>query len=191
MKILQALVLGTFFVIVGALVTLFALGLRPGANSMRSTITVARPPAAVWRWVTEPARLARWVSWLAEVKQDTVTVQGVGSRQTWVLAEPGMRDRVRMTATVAEQDAPHLRRVHVRTPGMFDGDYTYTLTPVDGGTRLEQSVRFHYDVWIARLMEPLVTPQARRTLAGDQATLKRLAETEPEPAGPAGGRRLQ
>ena len=53
MKILQALVLGTFFVIVGALVTLFALGLRPGANSMRSTITVARPPAVVWRWVTK------------------------------------------------------------------------------------------------------------------------------------------
>jgi carbon monoxide dehydrogenase subunit G len=177
-KLLQGVVLGTFLAIVGAILALFALGLRPGANTLRSEVTISRPPGVVWRWVTEPGRLQRWVSWVSEAKQDSLTPDDVGSRQTWLLDDPNLRERIRVVGTVTEQDAPRLRRVHVRTPGMFTGEYTYALEAVAGGTHLTQSARFRYDVWIARLMEPLVTPQARRKLAGDQLRLKQLAESE-------------
>ena len=179
MKLLQGLVLGTFFLIVGGIVALFALGLRPGAGTLVSDITIARPPAIVWRWLTEPVRIARWTSWVADVKQDSLAPGAAGSRQSWQLVDPNLHDRVPITGTVTEQDAPRMLRMQVRTPGLFESVRTWTLEPVAGGTHLSQTERVHYDVWAARFMEPLVTPQAQRRMAGDQARLKQLAESAP------------
>jgi carbon monoxide dehydrogenase subunit G len=172
-------VLGTALLILGGFAALVCLGFRPGASTAASEIVIARPPDVVWAWLTEPARLTRWVGWLTAVKQDSTSADGVGSRQSWTLHDPSAGQDVVVFSTVTEQDAPRLRRVHVRTPGMFSGDFTYTLEAVEGGTRLQQSAHYRYDVWFARLMEPLVTPQARRKAREDQARLKQLAEAEP------------
>jgi uncharacterized protein YndB with AHSA1/START domain len=178
-RLFKTVVLGTAIMILGGFAALVCLGFRPGASSTSSTIEIARPPEVVWAWLTEPARLTRWVGWLTSVKQDSTSADGIGGRQSWTLHDPNMAQDVVVIGTVTEQDAPRLRRVHVRTPGMFSGDYAYTLTPVAGGTRLQQSAHFRYDMWFARLMEPLVTPQASRKAREDQARLKQLAEAEP------------
>jgi hypothetical protein len=56
----------------------------------------------------------------------------------------------------------------------------YTLTDLGNGrTRFSTDARYRNDMALARLMEPLITPSARKKFTGDLARLKTLAEAAP------------
>lgn len=169
---------GLVGLVVLAVLVLFLVGRRPHAGDTLSVIEIARPPEVVWTWITEPERVKQWVSWLAEVRQDTPGVDGVGARETWFMDDPNMKKRLEIPAVVTAYDPPRSVSIHIDAPKLFQGDATYTLTPTPTGTRLEQKGSWRYADAFSRLMEPLVTPQANAKGDKDFAKLKALIESQ-------------
>ena len=65
------------------------------------------------------------------------------------------------------------------TEGMFDGEQAYQLVDLGNGrTRMEIHSHFHFSQWFASLMEPLITPAAKKKMVGDVARLKSLVESK-------------
>jgi uncharacterized protein YndB with AHSA1/START domain len=156
---------------------LWVLGRRDEAGRIQASIDIGRSPAEVWAWITEPKKEKAWVSWLVEVKGDGQTK--AGSRQVWVMEDRNNNNQRMEIESVATAVEPgHRLDVRLSAPGMFSGDAVYTLTDLGNGrTRLSTDSRYRYDMAFARLMEPLITPSARKKFVEDLARLRTLAET--------------
>jgi uncharacterized protein YndB with AHSA1/START domain len=176
MKVVLWLLGGLVGLVVLAVLVLFCMGLAPGAGDTRVAVEIARPPEEVWTWITEEAKVKKWVSWLVEIREDTHGIEGVGARETWIMDDPTMKQRLEIPSLVTSYDKPRRVGVRIAAPKMFTGDVTYTLTPTATGTRLEQYGRWHYDDAFARLMVPLITPQANAKGKADFGRLKALIE---------------
>jgi hypothetical protein len=82
-----------------------------------------------------------------------------------------------ITGTFTEFSPPRRMMIAVSVPGAFDGDQSYDVTTAgDGRSRLEVHGRYRFHVFLARLMEPLIMPSAKKKLMGDLTRLKTLAE---------------
>lgn len=160
-----------------ALITLFIMSHRRSAGAVAGSIEINSPPEEVWLWISEPQRLKQWVSWLVEVRPEN-DVAGVGGKRTWVMDDPNMKQMVEIQGEVTRYDPPHQLEIHIDAKMGFSGDMTYTLTDLGGGkTRLDTAGKYSYNHWFARLMEPVVTPQAKKKQRADLETLKRKAES--------------
>jgi uncharacterized protein YndB with AHSA1/START domain len=179
MKVLGVLLLGIVGLVALAVLVFVVLGRRPGAGRTSSSIEIAAPADTVFAWISRPERVKQWVSWLVEVRQDHVTPDGVGSRETWVMNDPNMKQQVEVKSEVLRYEPPHRVDVKVSMDGGFEGAYTYTLEPTAAGTRVTLAGSSRYHAWIARLLEPLVTPQAQKKQEDDFLALKRLVESSP------------
>jgi hypothetical protein len=164
--------------VVLAVIALLIAGRREGAGKYDTSVDIQRPAAEVWPWITEPERQKRWVSWLVEARDLTPPPHKVGSRKLWVMVDPNMNNqRIEINSEVTSLAMERELTVRLSSQNMFSGRATYTLTNLPGGgTRLRNEGEYHYDFWIARLMEPLVAPQARKKMKSDMAQLKRLVE---------------
>ena len=167
---------GLVGLIVLAVVTVFLLGHRPGAGTLHATTQIARPPEVVWTYLVEAPKLKQWVSWLAEVHDDTPGQVGVGSRSTWVMDDPMTKQRMSIPATITAYDAPHSYSCKIQVEKMFTGDATYRLTPVANGTRVDAISSWRYADAFSRFMEPLITPEAEKKSQADLARLKQVVE---------------
>ena len=169
-----------------ALVVISVLGLwmasnRHDAGRMRASIEIARPPEAVWPWMTEPDKLTQWVGWLDTVVIDSTTPpEGIGHRETWVMNDPRMKQKLPVPGTITLWEPPLQMGVHVEAPGMFVGDVLYKLNDLGNGrTRVEQDGRYRYVDRFAALMEPMVTPEAMRKMFDDMKRLRQKIEAAP------------
>lgn len=176
MKWLIRIVGGLVALVLLCVLGLWLAGMRPGAGETHSVVEIARPPEVVWAWVTTPDSLKQWVSWLDEVRLDTPGVSGVGARETWFMNDPNLKRRVALQSEVIAYDAPRMVTVRLGAREAFSGEASFTLTPTATGTRLETRGRWEYVEPFAKLMEPLITPEALKKERMDFATLKRLAE---------------
>lgn len=175
MKLVKIFVIANGALIVLVLLTLFAMGRRPGAGRVAGTVEIGAPPAAVMPWLTEPAKLRRWVGWLAEVKGDT-TAAAAGRRQVWVM-DDGRSGALSMTTELTGYAPPDSMGVRVTVPGMVEGDNRYTLADLGGRTRLSVTGRYRHPNAMIALLEPLVTPEAAAKLRADLARLRAAVES--------------
>jgi hypothetical protein len=84
-----------------------------------------------------------------------------------------------ISGTCTEYAPPKSLGIKLGVPGEFDGQQNYRLTDLGNGrTRLEIAMSFRFDSAFAKLMEPLITPSARKKMDGDLMRLKSLAETK-------------
>ena len=162
---------------------------RREAGRLRASIEIERPPEEIWPWITEPKALTQWVGWLSEVRPDSTSPrEGIGHRETWVMDDPRMKQKMLVPGTITLWEPPEQMGVHVEVPSSFDGDVLYKLTDLGNGhTRVEQDGRFHYDSRLVSLLEPLLTPDAMRKVFDDMKRLKSRVEAVPEPGGEGGG----
>lgn len=176
MKILLYLLAGVVGLVVAAIVVLFLMGFRKGAGTMTTALEIDRPPEAVWPWLTEGDKQTQWVSWLVEVKDLTPGVTGPGKKYAWVMDDPNMKQKVEIVGESLGEEYLKYLSVKLSSEVGFDGTSTWTLTDLGGRTRLESQGAFTYRKWMFRLMEPIVTPQARKKQDADFAKLKSLVE---------------
>jgi uncharacterized protein YndB with AHSA1/START domain len=172
--------------LLAVLVVVCVLGLwiasnRRDAGRMRASIEIARPPDEIWPWVTEPDKLEQWVGWLDQVVPDsTSTPEGIGHRETWVMNDPRMKQKLSVPGTITLWEPPKQLGIHIEVPAMFVGDILYTLEDLGNGrTRVEQDGRVRYESRFAALMEPMVTPDAMRKLFDDMKRLREKVEAVP------------
>lgn len=184
MRLLGIIGGGLLGLVTVALLILVAMGYRDGAGRFQGTMEINRSPAEVWPWIVEGDRVRQWVSWLTEVQDLTPGREGVGARRRWVMIDPTMNNqRVEIDGEYTVYEPPRVATMRLESPGMFSGTGTYTLTDVGGGrTRVDFVSESRMQQRIARLFEPLVTPQARKKSMADLARLKELVETTPREA---------
>lgn len=184
MKLAIRIIGGTLAVLALAFLGLWAASNRRDAGRMRGNIEIARPPEDVWVWLHQPDKLTQWVGWLAEVQQDSTSApEGIGHRETWLMDDPRLRQKLPVVGTTTLWEPPHQLGVHLEVPLRFEGDVLYKLVDLGNGrTRLEQDGRVRYLDRFAALMEPLVTPDAMRKMVADMNRLKAAVEAQPFPA---------
>lgn len=171
-----ALVLAGLVVL--AVLGLLAAGQRADANRLDVSVEIGRPAAEIWPWLIEPAKLTQWVSWLKRVRQISPGADGVGAREQWVMEDRNNGNAEMLIESVSTVYEPH-RRLAARLSSQeaFTGDFRYELADAGGKTTVRALGVYQYQHWLAKLLEPLITPEARKKLVGDLAALKRLVET--------------
>jgi hypothetical protein len=107
-------------------------------KTMSATIRIDAPPEAVWAVLTDLARYPEWNPLFRKASGQVA----VGNRITLRSVHPanGRLMTVKPKITVADPDA-ELSWVS-SLPGIISGEHHFALTPVDGGTRLEQGETF-------------------------------------------------
>lgn len=174
-KTIALLLLGMVAVAIGGL---WLAGFREGAGRYEFAVEVNRPASEVWPWIVEPEKQKKWIGWLSETRTLTPDTSHVGSREVWVMVDPSMSNqRVEIESEVTGVSPNEKLEMRIASKGMFQGDAAYRLTPLPGGgTRVQSSGSYRYDQWFARLLEPLVRPEAQKKLEADMNRLKSVVE---------------
>lgn len=183
MKLLKILLPGLALLLLAGAGTLLALGRREGAGWNTASVAIAAPPEAVFPWLTEPARLQRWVGGMVdgEVVTPGPVRPGSRSRETVMMGS----ERTEMVSTVTALEPGRALEVSIDGDG-FRMDTRYEVEADGrGGTRLRFQGVTRYERPFPRLMEPVITPAAQEKLEEDLARLKALVEAEAGRARPA------
>lgn len=161
-------------------VVLLAMGQRSGAGRSHASIEVQAPPEQIWPFLEDPGRLKRWVSWLVEVRETPGTAPAVGVQRTWVMRDENNGGQLmELPFTFTEYAPPSRMTVSCTVAGAFSGQQKYRLTPLGNGkTRVDSDGDYEYRMWLARLMEPVITPQAEKKMRSDLARLKEAVEKD-------------
>jgi carbon monoxide dehydrogenase subunit G len=181
MKWVSRIAGGLAAVLLLCVLVLLALGRRSGAGREDAAIEIAAAPAQVWQWIDDPAKLKQWVSWVVEIKTaESKRLSGPSAKYAIVMRDPNEGNAlITINAVCMKAEPPVYKDTALSTPGAFDGRQTYRLVPMaNGHTRLEVHATFHYSIWFAQLMEPLITPAASKKMDDDLAHLKSLVESE-------------
>jgi len=168
------------------LITLVAMGHRADAGRIRATVEIGASPEQLWPWVNDRDKLTRWVSWLVDVREETPDA-AVGARRVWVMKDENNGGAPMEILGVFREYIPMKRlTVAVSSGDAFDGVQTYEFTDLGNGrTRMDIDSHFHFGARFAQLMEPVISPAARKKLVGDLGRLKALVEEHasvPQPA---------
>jgi uncharacterized protein YndB with AHSA1/START domain len=109
-------------------------------STVRSSITIAAPPAAVWDVVMDPQRLGEWVTIHRGLREVSPGPPGEGSTMEQVLHLRGADIRVHWL--LVECRAPLYARWQGRGPARTRARIEYVLTATDDGTRFDYHNEF-------------------------------------------------
>jgi uncharacterized protein YndB with AHSA1/START domain len=143
---------------------------------MNQHVLTAVVPAVsheVFRHLTEPALLPRWIDGLRESRPLGEGVMRVGARSIEVVEASGKT--IEIISEVTALDPDRALSVRITYPGAGDTDMAYELTPVADGTEVRLTVTPRYR-GVARVVGWLMQPLARKRL---QANLDRLVQVVP------------
>jgi uncharacterized protein YndB with AHSA1/START domain len=162
-----------------AILVLIASGYRKDAGAMHLTTEINTSPEKLWPWLEDGDRAKQWVGWLVEVRKAPQGSPPVGSKEVWVMRDENNSGKLMEVTGTCTEYTPYTRiGVHLSTPGEFEGDQTYRLTDLGGNrTSLDVDARFRFETLFARLLEPFITPSARRKMEVDMGRLKTLVES--------------
>ncbi len=163
--------------------TLLILGHRANAGKSHVSVEIAGSPEQVWAWLDDSSRLKQWVSWLVEVREPQPPHHAVDSPLTWVMKDENNGGTLMsLDGRITRYQPPRCLAIAIASRQyQFEGDETYRLTDLGNGrTRVDVDSKYHYNMWFANLMEPLVTPSAEKKMVGDLARLKSLVESKAE-----------
>jgi uncharacterized protein YndB with AHSA1/START domain len=162
---------------------------RPSHGHVHAEIEIDRPPAEVFRWIVQQDLLRRWVGGLSDVSQISPATDGseIGKRYHLTAVDKEESTRTEMEMTVTDYVPDQIFGVRIRSLGNPSEGFTenaeYRLTAIPGGTRLTLEIQTEYFGKLPRVLEPLITPAARKKAQRDFTRLKTLVETEIPAAG--------
>jgi uncharacterized protein YndB with AHSA1/START domain len=164
---------------------LVAARFRPEHGHVFAETEINRPAAQVFPWITRPDLLQKWVGSLTEMTLDSPAANGgeVGKRYRMAQFDNVDNQTMEMELTVTEY-VPN-ERFGIQSDSLGDPVNGFTETAVyrltaDGThTHLSFDIHTTYRGKLPRVLEPLVTPAARKKVQQDLARLKTLVEAEP------------
>lgn len=155
--------------LVGTIVVLLALHRDGGTHA---EILIDRPPAEVWRIISDTAAYPTWNPFITRV--DGNLKQGATIRIVLgATASDSMVFRPTVLLVRPGQDLCWRGSVWIR--GLFDGKHCIHLSAVAGGTRLEQSERFT-GLLAGRLTKDVIE-DTRQNFQAMNVALKKRAES--------------
>jgi uncharacterized protein YndB with AHSA1/START domain len=132
---------------------------------IRVGITIAAPPADVWRVIETVERHVDWMADAESIRITTERTRGAGTAFDCVTRVGPFRTTDRME--IVQWDAPHVMGVEHR--GGVSGRGRFTLYPSAGGTRFSWEERLMFPWWMggpvgAFLAKPVLSAIWRRNL---------------------------
>ncbi|HXV77089.1 MAG TPA: SRPBCC family protein [Candidatus Polarisedimenticolaceae bacterium] len=165
------------------LVVMLLIALAAGAvwawggreQTFRARIRIEATPEAVFRWLTEPPLLARWIGGFVESRPLGDGRIRVGARSTEVIEERGRRTELQSEIVALDPG----RRLAVRLSSPFlTAENAFTLDASDdGATVVSQQLTMRYR-GITRLFGPFLGGAVRAKLDADLERLRQGAETD-------------
>jgi uncharacterized protein YndB with AHSA1/START domain len=184
MKWIIRILLGVLLLILLLIAALWLFSLRPNHGHVAAQVAINRPPAQVFRWLTNDDLVKRWIGGLVEIRDLSITPNGPEIGKQFVLGEVYEGTRVNMQMTVTRFDKDRALSIYVASLDDPHNGFTetgdYTLTDENGNTLLRFDVHTKYFGFFTRLLEPLITPEAAKKLNEDLQRLKQLVEAEPD-----------
>jgi hypothetical protein len=180
MKWLLYAAAGVGALIVLAVVVLVAMGGGREEGRIEASVVVDRPAEVVFVWITEPQRVQSWVGWLVEIRNVTPEQGKVGARQVWVMQDRNNGNQpMNIDTEIVGYQPGRALSARLRAEGAFTGNVDYALEPLGPErTRLNYGMSYRYELWFAKLLEPVIRRSARNKLEEDLARLKEKAEAE-------------
>lgn len=145
---------------------------------VRSSTQIDAPPERVWALMCDPRRYPEWVIPTDRMLEAPEEDLGVGYVYREHGGIPPFKGDSEWRVTVFE---PHRRQVHVGDDGMVTIDLEIELAPVDGGTRLTQTVdltpRWFMAPLNAILWPLMMRSRAQQAMDDTLANAKRVVES--------------
>ena len=139
-----------------------------------STIEVARPPAEVFAYVTDPSRFAEWQDDVVSVRMEGARPPTVGSRFT-TTRRIGRVERT-MTQEITEINPPRSWAVH-GIDGPIRPSANITVEPLDDGTHSRVTFTLDFEGHgVGVPLAPLVRRQAQKVAPTSYRNLKKRLE---------------
>lgn len=141
----------------------------------RYEIRINRPPAVVFAWLDEPARVKQWLTTLVEMQPLTPGVNRVGAKARHIYNENGRRVEMEEETLIYEPGQ------HIKIRGTTKGFHMtaeYRLQPDGAGTLLTFESAMHFKSLFMRLLGPLLARAASQSAQKDLQRLKTLAEAQ-------------
>jgi uncharacterized protein YndB with AHSA1/START domain len=136
------------------------------------SIVIERSVEDVFAFVGDQTNAVRWQAGIVEVRRLTDGPIGVGSRHTIVRTFMGRRLTVDNEYTAFDPDT----RIAFRTTsGPMPLESSYTVEPVEGGTRVTSTIAMDASGFLS-LAEPLIAVGLRREMDAAFRELKRVLE---------------
>lgn len=188
MKWIAGILAGFIGLVVLGIAALWLYGLRSEAGHSTGEIVIDRPPAQVFRWLTDDDRLKKWIGGLSDIREVAAPPNGGELGRKFRMTESYKGESVQMEAVVTGFEQDHAISINVSSvddpSNGFIETADYTLTDLGGKTRLRLDGKAKYFGFLPRLFEPMITPKATEKLGEDLARLKSQAESE-QPRAPA------
>src|SRR3712207_502133 len=137
------------------------------------SVVVPAGPHEVFRYLTEPDLLPRWIDGLRESRPMGDGAMRVGAKSIDVVQAQGKSMEIISEVTALDPD--RALSVRITYPGAGDTDMAYALTPVADGTEVRLTVTPRYR-GVARLVGRLMQRSTEKRL---QANLDRLVQVVP------------
>jgi uncharacterized protein YndB with AHSA1/START domain len=141
-----------------------------------SSIEVARPPAEVFAYATDPSRLAEWQESVVSAHMEGGGPPAEGSKAT-TRRRVGPREQ---TMTMEMTDiSPPTRWAFRGVDGPVRGIVNGTVEPLDDGARSRVTIELDFEGrGVGKLLVPLVArPQAQKELPSNPRNLKERLES--------------
>jgi len=138
--------------------------------SFKHTVTVPQPPAEVFPWLFDEAKVPRWTSRLQAYEVPDGS-PAAGTRIHQVLKVSGQP--LDLELEIVRYEPPGFAESRFSTNGM-DVVTTYTLREAGGGTELTQSLEGKASSFKARMLVPIVQPKLEGKLTEDLERLREL-----------------
>jgi uncharacterized protein YndB with AHSA1/START domain len=140
-----------------------------------SSIEIARSPAEVFQYVTDPSRIPEWQESAVDARAEGAGPPAVGSRVV-VTRRVGRGERA-MTTELTSHSPPTSwsgRGIDGPVRGIFNG----AIDPLEGGARSRVTIELDFEGHgLGKLLVPLVVrPQARKEMPRNMKTLKARLE---------------
>ncbi len=170
------LIQGLFAIFVLLFLTAFGLwlaGLRPARGSFEVSILIHQPREKVYAALLNPEITKKWISGIAEIRQDPPGTPRVGTK--FLITEDFSGQWIEMEEKITYLAPPSLVKYQVESVHHSElGEYQ--LEEEDGGTRFSMKSQMEFHGTLYRLLEPLITPFIRNKLSNDQRSLKEILE---------------
>lgn len=147
----------------------------------KQSIIINKPPEEVWEYISNPRRFPEWqtASFSAAAAEGAEAEEGAAAGRGRVKDTRNILGR-RMDHTYEINEQEHLRKLTIRTvSGPVPFQFTWTLEPVNGGTRLIGEGSGDWSGGGARITrhdDHTVSASGEAMLRGDLAALKQLLE---------------
>jgi uncharacterized protein YndB with AHSA1/START domain len=143
--------------------------------TVKNTVTINRPPEAVFAFVTEPSNEPKWHTDVLEARRTSDGPMGVGATVEFLVNVMG---RKKIALVVREYDPPRRMVVEATSQGSLMPSFTFIFEPVDGGTRFNRQGDIRTG-GLLKLLEPLMRRTSPRRIDGFLANLKQMLEAPP------------